>query len=306
MAIVILGLDALDAALVDDFDLSAYQLDTSGQMESVAYMFDDRPHTGEVWPTIATGLHPREHGITGGTESRWSNPLVELGSRIIDPLNLEMSTRNRLGDIVERFTGASWELAMVSEPTMFDGPDRVVHNWPGVYRNEELRRVWDIIENSIRSADGGMPREVFERKVKGIAAEQFGWVREMLNHEVSLVATHVHVLDAFGHAYAEDRENLRSAYEWCGDHVTAIHEAMGEDDELVILSDHGMETSWTDGENAPGAHSWRAFSGTTFDSRPTDVHDVKDWVEARVQSVDATSSDLDLPEEELRQLGYID
>lgn len=306
MTLVVLGLDALDAALLEDFDHDTYRLSTHGEMQSVAYMFDDRPHTGEVWPTVATGLHPREHGITGSTESNWSNPLIELGSRLLEPFDLQMSTRNKLGDIVEETTGASWELATVSDPTFFDEPGRLVHNWPGVYRNEELHRIWEIIEDGVRSGEDNMPREVYERKVKGIAAEQFGWVREMLNHDASLVASHIHVLDAFGHAFSDDRESMRRSYEWCRDRVEEILDAMDDDDELLILSDHGMETTWTNGQNEHGTHSWRAFSASTFDTRPEDVHDVKSWVEAHVEDVTAKTSELNLPEEQLRQLGYID
>lgn len=306
MTLVVLGLDALDAALVEDFDIDTYRLSTYGEMESVAYMFDDRPHTGEVWPTVATGLHPRDHGITGAGESNWSNPVVNFGSRLIEPLDLQMSTRNKLGDIVEETTGASWELSTVSDPTFFDEPGRVVHNWPGVYRNEELHRVWEIIENGVRSGENNMPREVYERKVKGIAAEQFGWIREMLNHNLSLVASHIHVLDAFGHAFSDDRENLYRSYKWCQDRVEEILDSMDEEDEMLILSDHGMETTWTDGINEHGTHSWRAFSASTTESRPKDVHDVKSWVEANVEDVSAEESELNLPEDQLRRLGYID
>lgn len=306
MTLVVLGLDALDLALLEEFGGDAYKLETYGKMESVAHMFDDRPHTGEVWPTVATGLHPREHGITGSTESSWDNPLVELGSRLIAPLDLPMGTRSKLGDVAEATVGAEWEMATVDDSTFFDGDDRVVHNWPGVYRNEVLHRVWDVIENGIRSGEDNMPRSVFERKVKGIAAEEFGWVREMLNHDLALIGVHIHVLDALGHAYSDDEENLRAAYEWCENHVQGVLDAMGPDDEMLILSDHGMETTWTDGMNEHGTHSWRSVSASTLDTRPEDVHDVYDWVEDHVESVATDAEAVDLPEEQLRQLGYID
>ena len=306
MTLVVLGLDALDAELVEYFDVDAYQLDNHGKMESVAYMFDDRPHTGEVWPTVATGLHPSEHGITGGTESQWSNPIIEFASRIIEPLDLKMGTRNKLGDIVEDVTGASWELSTVSDPTFLDSSNRVVHNWPGVHRNSALHRIWNVIGDGIKSGDDNMPKEVYERKVKGIAAEQFGWIREMLNHDVALAGSHIHALDAFGHAYYDDKESLRGSYEWCQERIYEILDAMDDDDDMLILSDHGMETTWTDGQNDPGTHSWRSFSASTFETRPKDVHDVKAWVEAHVEDVDAETSELNLPEDQLRQLGYIE
>jgi hypothetical protein len=89
--------------------------------------------------------------------------------------------------------------------------------------------------------------------------------------------------------------------------VGDILDAMGNDDEMLILSDHGMVTQWSEEDGAEyGEHSWRAFSSSTTGDRPKDIYDVKQWVEETVnRSEYETGEEVDIPEEQLRELGYI-
>lgn len=301
MTLVILGLDALDTAHIGNFGMDEVQLRSHGEMETFSYMLD-RPHTGEVWPTIATGLHPREHGITGSTEAEWDSYLVEFASKFTG--HLQFTTRNKLGNLANSLLGASWELAETDCESFLNAPNRACHNWPGVYRSSELERLWKTLEIV---NDNGMSREEFDRTLYGEAAEKFGWVTEMLRHDTEIVATHIHLVDLAGHVYGSDRDHYETFYDWTNRKVREVKEQMSDDDELLILSDHGMKTTWTDpdDENAP-EHSFRAFSASTLDSRPEDVFDVRDWVESHVQGVESSSDQVDLPEEQLRELGYIE
>lgn len=301
MTLVILGIDALDASQIENFEMNEVLLKSYGEMETFSYMLD-RPHTGEVWPTIATGLHPREHGITGASEAEWDNRLVEFASRFTG--HLQFSTRNKLGNAANKLLGASWELAETDCDSFLDDPDRECHNWPGVHKSSELERLWrtlQIVNNN------GMSQAEFDRALYGEAAEKFGWVNEMLRHETELVATHIHIVDLAGHVYGTDEDHYRSFYNWVNQKIHEVKEQMSEDDNMMILSDHGMKTTWTDpdDENAP-EHSFRAFSATSFETRPTNVFDVREWVENHVCTVEASTEQVDLPEEQLRQLGYIE
>lgn len=299
MTLVVLGIDALDPVHVERFGADEFQLSTWGECETFAYMYDE-PHTSEVWPSVATGRHPSEHGVTEESTSQWDNPLVDLASRFTGRL----SGRHRatLGKIAQRITGADWELQEVESPTFFDGPGRVVHNWPGVHRGSELQRAWDVFRTANQ---GDMSTQEFDRRIRGIAAEQFGWCREMLDHDLNLVAMHVHVIDASGHVYRNDRERYHDAYRWTAERLEEVRSAMSPEDDLLIISDHGIETSWIDGDDNPGGHSWRAFSSTTLDTRPESVFDVKEWVEGHVEDATVERDDLDVPEDQLRDLGYI-
>lgn len=301
MTLVVLGLDALDAALVEYFDCEHLQLETHGELASVAHN-RTYPFTLQVWPTIATGLHPTEHGNDTGGESQWDNPVVDVASSLLAP-HLSTTTRATLGSVIERLTGSAWSIGEIDADTVFDGPDRYVHNWPGVCESHWIERIWREIDYTV---DAGLPQEDFDRRIWGLAAQQFGWVAEMLRHDAALVASHVHVLDPAGHAYATNEAHYRAFYEEVDRRVGTIRDRMGEGDDLLVLSDHGIQVEWL-GDDDVSEHSWRAFSASTLDTRPEDVHDVRSWIEAELprHEREFDRTDLDLPEETLRDLGYI-
>ncbi|MCD2205026.1 alkaline phosphatase family protein [Halobacterium sp. KA-6] len=302
MTIVVLALDALDAGLVDYFDLDALKLESHGGMDTFANA-QKGPYTPEVWATVATGLSPDEHGVTGEGVSEWDNSLVDFASKFTGHLPTEL--RMKLGSIASKATGAEYSVAETSASSIFDGEGRVVHNWPGVANGEELASVWEVMFEKPEQSEAE-----FEREVYGIGAGQLAWAEEMLRHDVSLVGVHVHTPDAVGHAYAEDEEKFRECYEWTAGWVDRICDALGPDDDLVLLSDHGIVTSFYSGEEdrnqSPGAHSWRAYAASTFDSVPSDVFDVKGWLEPKIGDHASSSEAIDMPEEQLRQLGYIE
>lgn len=302
MTVVVLALDALDAGLVEHFDLDALKLETHNQVETFSHM-QDEPYTPEVWATIATGEHPEEHGVTDEGTSSWDNPFVNFASRFTGHLPLPL--RIKLGAIARDTTGAEYAVGETDIPTIFDAEGRVVHNWPGVENGEELASVWHIMFDEPDHTDAD-----FERKMYGKGAGKFAWAEEMLRHNVSLAGVHIHVLDALGHAYADDEEKLREAYEWADDWVGRIRDELGEEDELVVLSDHGMVTTFYSAEGDrgqdPAVHSWRAYAASTFDSVPETVFDVEEWLEPRIGEFSDESEELEMPEEQLRQLGYIE
>lgn len=296
---VLLALDALDAGLVEYFDIDTYRLHTHDKIETYSNM-NPGPYTLEVWPTVATGVHATEHGVTATNVSQWENPLLELASKFTG--HLSGSIRSRLGHIVRGTLDTDYAIGETEMETIFDGRDRVVHNWPGVHNSEELREVW-------RMTNQGYSKEEFDREVLGKCAEQFGWTREMLNHDVHLVGVHVHALDVFGHAHATELDELERLYRRVAEFVEDLRAALGEDDDLLILSDHGiLNEALDEGTDRDfGDHSFRAFvSSTREDPLPESVFDVKDWVEDRLTETGTEHSELDMPEEQLRQLGYIE
>lgn len=302
MTVVLLALDALDAGLVEHFDLDALRLTTHGEMETFAHM-QDEPYTPEVWATVATGEHPDDHGVTDEGVSQWDNPLVDFASRFTGTLPLPL--RIKLGAFAREKTNAEYAVGETNSSTVFDSAGRVVHNWPGVANGDELAAVWHVMFDEPDHTDAD-----FERKMYGTAAGKLAWAEEMLRHNVSLAGVHVHVLDALGHAYADDEAKLRVAYEWVADWVDRIHDAIGDDDDLVILSDHGMVTTFYTAEGDrgqdPAVHSWRAYAASTFDSVPESVFDVRNWLDPKIDTFVDESETLEMPEEQLRQLGYIE
>lgn len=296
MTLIVVGLDALDAELINYFDIDAYRLETSTELDTFAHS-RDVPYTLEVWPTVVTGVGPEEHGITGSGTSDWTNPLLEFGSKLTG--RLPEGTRGKLGRITRDLTGEREQLAETDVTSVFDVEGGVVHNWPGVHDGSDLQRAWDLMG----AVTEGMGRREFERELFGLCAQQFGWAREMCHHTLKVAGVHVHTLDAAGHAYSDDEEALKAVYERVGEFVSQLHTSLGSGDDLLLLSDHGMQTAFLDGDSG---HSFRAFAATTADECPTDVFDVADWIESRYSDIESDKTAVDMPEDQLRQLGYIE
>lgn len=297
--LLVLALDALDHEHVAHFDVPALELNQSRPVETFSYM-KDQPYTLEVWPTVATGLGPAEHGLTGEGTSEWDNPVVDFLSRFT--AHLGGNTRDTLGNIAESLTPAEYSIPETDADHVFQDEGRVVHNWPGVHNSAELRRVWDTANPD----EGEQTIEGFEREIFGIGAEQFGWLREMLNHDLSLVGCHVHTLDMCGHIYRYDEQRYRRTYEKIEEWVADLRDRLGEDDELLLLSDHGIHTEWDSSSTEPGRHASRAMAATTMDTELfDDVHDARDWIEAAIEEEEFSRQEMDIPTEQLEELGYI-
>lgn len=307
MTLLILGIDALDAGLVERWNINPFKLSQWKEIETYSHGHDN-PYTLEVWPTIATGLHAEEHGVTEHNSSDWDNPLLNFLSNFTQALPGRL--QSRLGNFLESATSSEFALAETSAPTFFDGPQRTVHNWPGVTNGRELVDVW-------RMTDAGYSSNEFNREVLGKAAAQFGWAREMLRHDPVLAGVHIHALDVFGHGYAAESDSrtfatgrikdLEHTYLRVGEMVENIRTEMSDSDDLLVLSDHGMTNELIDDEQTEfGTHSFRAFAASTIDDPlPDSVFDIYDWVEKHTEEGEQEDS-MEMPKERLRKLGYIE
>jgi len=147
LTLIVLGLDALDAGLVKHWDIGSFKLSQHREIETFSYGHDV-PYTLEVWPSIATGLHPEEHGITSKDSSNWENPVLDFLSQF--SYRLPGDLQSRLGSYFESVTGSEFGLAETSAETVFDGPKRTVKNWPGVAKRSRTRRGMEYDERWVQ------------------------------------------------------------------------------------------------------------------------------------------------------------
>lgn len=303
MTVVVLAIDAIDHALVDHFDLDSLHLETDGEIKTFNYS-QDVPYTPEVWTTVATGLPIEDHDVKGAGTSEWSNPILEFASKFTG--HLSEHTRYRLGQLVTTHTDEDWGFGETDMETMFSEPGRYLHNWPGI-DNTDVDAVNGLYN---RVLDGNLVDSEFDAAVYSIAAQEFEWLEERLrsrdrvDFDPALLGFHTHILDAAGHIYADDKEKLKEFYQWTAQRVEVIRDLLNDDDDLLLLGDHGMEVAFLHDET-PGQHSWRPHVASTTDSIPADVVDVRNWVESRIKDVSDRGKQMDLPEDQLRELGYI-
>jgi len=302
MTFVVLGLDALDTRLVEAFGCETLELQRFGTIETFSHNFP-YPYTLEIWPTVATGLHPSDHGVgaTKGSNTEWNNSVLEAASRVT--AHFPTDVRNYLGNMAESVADAENTIAETSEPTVFDGEHRFVHNWPGVTNGRALLDIWDITKPS-----EDISIESFECEVLSKSAQKFAWIEEMLAHDAALLGAHIHTLDVTGHAYSTEthRDRLREMYEWVEAWIDRLLDQMEPEDELLILGDHGMHVEWLDGAEKASSHSWYPMAATTVDEPLFEnMFGAREWIESHVPDVFVDEKHLDLPTEQLKKLGYI-
>lgn len=293
MTVAVVALDAADHRLVTGWDCEWMQLDNCASLETFAHTHD-QPHTLEVWPTVATGKHPEDHGITPDMKSdtEWDSSLVDTASTVAERV-LPSTWRTKLGGhLVDRGVNVEHSRPTTDSTSPFDS----VYMWPGLTPATHLGRAWDLLD---QSKDDAITSTEFEHELFALAHDEINWVAS----QSGLVGVHCHVLDAAGHAYCCQEERLRHYYERTNYLLGSLRTCV---DDLVIVSDHGMNVAWL-GDSDPGTHSWHATVATTLDSElPETVMGFAEWLAGVDTSEESGHTDgFDTNREQLKDLGYL-
>ena len=295
--LTVLAMDSADYLLAREWNCKNLLLDSHAQIETFTFG-ESSPSTLEVWPTVATGLSPEEHGIvsTSGAQD-WEHPILRLGSTITR--HFPDSMRRTLGRPFHQ-AGVKKTFAKTDAEHVFS--DGHVFGWPGITDAENLGEAWNLIR---RTTFDETSTQHFEGKLLGNTGQELAWAVRMSKTEAPIVGVHSHSLDIAGHVYCQQESKLRSVYEFVDSLVGWVR---SEVDRLVIVSDHGTQTAYTDDEE-PGRHSMRSMIGTTESGPlPESVFEVQEWLEERKRVGDAekTQVESDAPIEHLRDMGYFD
>lgn len=299
--LAVVALDAADHALLERWDCENLLLDSHGGLETITGT-REIPLTTEVWPTVATGLPPEEHGIVAnGEQQTWESPLLETAS-IISSRLLPERARVTAGEVVRNLTGnegTGMQLQQTTEPHPF--PEDGVYGWPGLTDASHLLQAWRWLE--LANEDELSEREMLQNLYEN-TGQEVGWLVGLADRGFPVLGVHMHVLDVAGHLYADRESGLRRVYERVDELFGVIRAVF---DHILILSDHGIQVSWLNDEDV-GNHSLRAYAATAVDDDlPESVFDVRDWIRAHrgTESYDESSSEFATTEERLRDLGYI-
>ncbi|TKX86635.1 hypothetical protein EXE43_07375 [Halorubrum sp. SS5] len=259
MTVIVLGIDALDPELLDPDQHPHLCLDATKSIETVLSSETGRPSTHELWPSIITGLTPDEHGLELEDGLEWENSVFNLGSKVANVV-LPKRVRVRLGAWLLDNTNEGNFRAPASYyqehglSTVFDGVNAKPIGIPNYVvdpnnsdREHELRKdmgdlfrldIGDETEHRHVTSD---PHSFYELCLE-MSMIRIALVRRALRsqrHE--LVFGYTSGLDLVGHvAYAQPGLQMR-AYEEMNEFVGELREDLGEEDELVLISDHGLQ-----------------------------------------------------------------
>lgn len=292
--IAVLALDAADFELLRRWDCKNILLKNHRDLETVAFTHD-LPYTPEVWATVATGLSPEEHGVSGKTEE-WDSFLLNSASPVIK--RFPDSFRTRAGKIAERFGANTKQPSLVNDTVFSNG---MLVQWPGITEANHFKEAqhWLSLIN-----DGKLSERELRNRLMANTGMEFGWLMGTSYTDLPIVGIHSHVLDVAGHVYANRPDKLKEYYLFVDSLAKNLRDKC---DELVIISDHGMQVGVLNDAH-PGTHSWRAFIGTTLDEDlPSNVIEIAEWLKPMTSpsSNETVREHLDAPEDHLRELGYL-
>jgi len=308
MTLVVLGWDALDAELLEMYELT----DAFGSAATEIDTFDnpilEKPHTNEVWPSIVTGRPPAETGIRAlsadeGTE--WENPLVDaitdIGSSFV-PDSMQQDVGRLLTNLgVERESKTAAYYDEQGLETLFDGRRSLSLAVPNhqTAADRDLGLAFDRGAQlsgylSIEEGDDGetheptVPINRLDEVVAGQAGKKIGVVRQAVQRQYDVVFAWLGYLDTIGHIapVVEEAGYQRRHYEQAARWTNEIATQIGEGDTLVCVSDHGLQG----GDHTHAATLASDDPGIV--ERVDSVLDVKDTLDDVAPSRDASEPDV--------------
>jgi predicted AlkP superfamily pyrophosphatase or phosphodiesterase len=326
MVLVVLGIDALDPDLVDPTEHPNLTLECHKPIGTINSAKGE-PSTHELWPSIITGLEPEKHGLTLEDGVAWENPVLRYGSSAADYL---------LPDRVQTAIGA-WLLNQTDQDafrvpatyysehgieTIFDGRRAATIGIPNYVtdpnvedREHSLRRQMGDLFRRDPGAKGGHtssdPETFYERCLEMVMVRVARTRHALRSQRHELVFGYTSGLDLIGHIAYQSSGLQESAYEEVNDVVGELREDLGDDDELLLVSDHGLQD---------GLHTEEAMVAATAprlcDSIES-VTDVKDTINRELRDhnhepraprssesdiLDSEGSDV---RDQLEDLGYM-
>ena len=257
MVLVVLGIDALDPDLVDADTHSNLVLEAHSAIETLESSAGE-PSTHELWPTIITGLRPEEHGLTLDDDGvAWGNPLLDAGSRLADWV-LPDSVQTKIGAwlltnaSVDAFRTPATYYADNGISTVFDDYESTAIGVPNYVvdpdsedREHSLRRsLGDLFERDPESRGGHTTSDVetFYEQCMEMAMVRVARTRRGLRGaRRELVFGYTSGLDLIGHVTYDAPELQMAAYEEIDEFVGELRDDLSGDDELILVSDHGLQ-----------------------------------------------------------------
>lgn len=298
MTVVVVGIDALDIELVDSKSHPNLTLDSHRRIDTIVSSSGE-PSTHELWPSIITGLTPEQHGLVLDDGVAWENPLLSMLSTAADVVVPdEIQTRIGAWLLTNTQTDAFRTPASYYEEngisTVFDGrvskeigiPNYVVDS-ESEDREHQLRREMGELFERDPDAKGGHrsadPVAFYEQCLE-MAMIRIARVRRSLrSREYELVFGYTSGLDLIGHVSHSRPQLQRGAYDELDDFVGELRTDLGADDELILVSDHGLQD---------GLHTEEAMIASTSDV----IQDVDSVLEVRSTIEELLTEDSHLPD----------
>lgn len=253
--VVILGIDALEYNLVEQWDLKNLKQKEYSKTIVPTIRGWKEPATVIVWPCFITGRKPEEMGFT--TPILFIQPFKWFFENIHRPIRDFMFSNKYVGEVSEKKTGqeilnvfkvVTKKAGFTRVPskkdikasTFFDNKSfKSVHLHIPVY-DEELDTLerWMIFDVMDRKMDVSDFAAKYDKELKDRCNELMHYV-EKKNWD--LIMMYWYCLDPIQHALFKDKIKIMNYYLKFNEFVGELEKKLSEDDIILIISDHGQE-----------------------------------------------------------------
>ncbi len=296
MTLVVLGIDALDPELVGSTEYSNLTLAEAKAIDTIVSDMG-APSTHELWPTIITGLPPTEHGLVlDETGVAWGNVILNSASRVADYV-LPDKVQTKLGAwLLTNVTIDAFQTPVTyydehNISTVFDdrpskaiGIPNYVDDTNYVDREHALRKSLGSLFERTPGAAGGHRSddpETFFNLCLEMAIVRVARTRAALRAETyELVFGYTSALDLVGHIAVQFPGMQEAMYGALNEFTGELRSDLCENDELVLVSDHGLQD---------GRHTDEAMIASTNRELLADVESVLDIRGALERELDAST-----------------
>lgn len=296
MTVVVLGIDALDEDLLDEKSYPNLTLTSHKSIDTISSSDTGKPSTHELWPTIITGLPPEEHGLQLTDGIAWDSPLLNLGSTLSNYI-LPKSLQVKLGAWVLDNTNEAAFRARATYyqenglSTVFDGFESTAIGIPNYVvnptekdREHELRNDMadmfklDVDDETDHTHVSSDPWQFYEYCLEMAMIRIARSRRALRGRNYELVFSYTSALDLIGHIAYNDPSLQKRAYEELNHFVGELRSDLTDEDELLLVSDHGLQN---------GTHTDKAAVAGTNGAMVDHIHsvlDVRKSIETELQT----------------------
>jgi len=256
MTLVVLGIDALDPELVDATEHPNLTLSSHRPIETIVSSSGE-PSTHELWPSIITGLHPEDHGLKLDDGVAWQNPLLRT-CRDVAKHFLTEGIRTRIGAWIlnnteeDQFHTPSTYYSEKGIETVFNGRESKAIGIPNYVvdldnedREHKLRKsMGELFERDPNEKGGHTsedPYEFYEHCMEMSMIRVARTRRALRSRRYELIFGYTSGLDLIGHVSYDLPELQKQAYDELDDFVGEIKKDLRGEDELLLVSDHGLQ-----------------------------------------------------------------
>lgn len=254
--IIILGIDALEYNLVEEWDLKYLKQSEYGKTIVPMVKGWKEPVTVIVWPCFLTGTKPEKMGYT--TPILFVQPFRWFFENIHRPIREYIFSHSYVDDVSEKktnqdilnvFKDVTKKAGLTRPPskkdikasTFFDNPNyKSVHLHIPVYDEEldtlERWNIFEVMENKIEKKDF---IKKYEKEFKERCNELMYYIENDKSWDIIMM--YWYCLDAIQHALFKDKLKIMNFYLKFNKFVETLTEKINKNDMLLIVSDHGQE-----------------------------------------------------------------